>query len=50
MITLGGLHSRSNSHRLYVPTNEGRRGLISVKDCADDRNWGVARYTVKSNG
>ena len=31
----GALHPKSNINRLYIPTKEGGRGLISIEDCVE---------------
>ena len=31
----GALHTKSDVDRLYIPTKEGGRGLISIKDCVE---------------
>ena len=33
LIMHNGLHPKSNVGRIYIPREEGGRGLISVEDC-----------------
>ena len=40
----GALHPESDVDRLYIARNEGGRGLISIKDCAELAMRGLALY------
>ena len=40
----GALHPKSDVERLYIPRKEGRRGLISIKDCAELAIRGLEVY------
>ena len=40
----GTLHPKSDVDRLYIPRKEGRRGLISIEDCAELATRGMEVY------
>ena len=40
----GALHPKSDVDRLYIPRKEGRRGLISIKDCVELAIRGLEVY------
>ena len=40
----GCMHTRSNVARLYLPTKEGRRGLISIEECANKESKSLHGY------
>ena len=40
----GGLHSKSDVDRLYIPREEGGRGLISIEDCVELAIRGLEVY------
>ena len=40
----GSLHPKSDVDRLYIPREEGRRGLISMKDCVESAIRGLEVY------
>ena len=35
----GGLHAKSDVHRLYIPRKDERRGLIAIEDCVELEVW-----------
>ena len=44
-----GLHPKSNVDRIYIPREEGGRGLISVEDCVESATLGLERYINDSD-
>ena len=45
MLTIyGALHPKSDADRLYILTNEGGRGLISIEDCLELAIRGLEVY------
>ena len=44
-----GLHPKSNVERIYIPREEGGRGLISVEDCVESATLGLERYINDSD-
>lgn len=50
IIMYRGLHTRSNVQRLYIPRSEGRRGLISVKDCVDENQFCKQQVRTSAEG
>ena len=44
-----GLHPKSNVDRIYIPREEGGRGLISVEDCVESVTLGLERYINDSD-
>ena len=40
----GALHPKSDADRLYIPTKEGERGLISIEDCVELAIKGLEVY------
>ena len=40
----GSLHPKSDVDRLYIPREEGGRGLISMKDCVESEIRGLEVY------
>ena len=44
----GALHPRSNVGRLYIPRNEGGRGMTSVEDCVNSEVRGLGEYIRNS--
>ena len=44
----GALHPKSDVDRLYIPRNEGGRGLISIEDCVDLAIKGLEVYVHRS--
>ena len=45
----GELHPRSNVERLYLPRNEGSRGLVSIEDCVNDERGNLELYALRCN-
>ena len=43
------LHPQADVDRLYIPRNNGGRGMISVEDCVDMETESLKRYVEKSN-
>ena len=49
LITIyGGLHQRSCVDRLYIPSSDEGRGLVSVKDCTVEEKCNLAKYVAQS--
>ena len=44
----GALHPKSHVDRLYIPRNEGGRGLISIEDCVQLAIRGLEVYVYRS--
>ena len=44
----GALHPKSDVDRLYIPTKEGGRGLISIEDCVELAIRGLEVYVHES--
>ena len=40
----GALHPKSDVERLYIPRNDGKRGLIALKDCVELAVKGLEMY------
>ena len=45
----GGIHTRSNVERLYLPRIEGGRELVSIEDYVNDKREDLALYALRSN-
>ena len=43
------LHPRSNVERLYLPRSKRSRGLVSIKDCVNDKRENLELYALRSN-
>ena len=43
------LYPKSNVDRIYIPREEGGRGLISVEDCTESATLGLERYISDSD-
>ena len=44
----GGLHRLPYTDRLYIPTSDGGRVLVSVKDCVKEEKCSQAKYATQS--
>ena len=40
----GAIHTKSGVDRLYIPREEGGRGLISIEDCVELRFGSVCSW------
>ena len=43
----GALHPKADVDRLYIPREEGGRGLVSIEDCV---NSAIRRFEVHVHG
>ena len=43
------LHPQAEVDRLYIPNNNGGRGIVSVEDCAEMETESLEKYVENSN-
>ena len=50
MMTMNGmLHPRVNGSRLYLPRDEGGRGLTSIEETIETNKYGLSDYVKETN-
>ena len=47
IIIYEGLHPKSCVDRLYIPRNDGGKGLVSVWDCVKEEKCNLEKYAYR---